>query len=127
MYFFSFVWHVTHDMTSSTVDGIPGKLGSATRSDTSLQSKQEEMATQNNFCAFHVAFLLVFALTTAFIPAGASSPSTKTVEFNVKPGGVVHTFSEGVVSDFAQYFLYIAQLDSVCKHHPDGELHVCQI
>lgn len=118
---------MTHDVTSTTVDGIPGNLGSATYSDTALQSKQEEMATQNNFCAFHVAFLLVFALTAAFIPAGASSPSTKTVEFNVKPGGVVHTFSEGVVSDFATSFLYIAQLDSVCKHHPDGELHVCQI
>ncbi|XP_073332918.1 myeloid-derived growth factor [Pagrus major] len=66
------------------------------------------MATQNNFCAFHLAFLLVFALTAAFIPAGASSPSTKTVEFNVKPGGVVHTFSEGI-GEYECSFTYASQ------------------
>lgn len=56
------------------------------------------MATQNNVCAVNSALLLVCVLTAVCVPADASPDQTKTVEFNVKPGGVVHTFSEGIVS-----------------------------
>uniref|UniRef100_A0A3Q0RA10 Myeloid-derived growth factor n=1 Tax=Amphilophus citrinellus TaxID=61819 RepID=A0A3Q0RA10_AMPCI len=37
-----------------------------------------------------------FVLTSPCVPAEASDEQAKTVEFNVKPGGVVHTFSEGI-------------------------------
>ncbi|KAM9357570.1 myeloid-derived growth factor [Symphorus nematophorus] len=67
------------------------------------------MATQNNFSAVHLASLLVFVLiAAAFVPADASSESTKTVEFNVKPGGVVHTFSEGI-GEYECSFTYASQ------------------
>lgn len=32
------------------------------------------------------------------VAANASSENAKTVEFNVKPGGVVHSFTEKIVS-----------------------------
>lgn len=57
------------------------------------------MASKKNFCAVHLASVLAFVLIAAFVPIDASSDSTKTVEFNVKPGGVVHTFTESIVSD----------------------------
>lgn len=53
----------------------------------------------SNFCVVNVAFLFVYALIAACVPAEASAEQTKTVEFNVKPGGVVHTFTEGIVSN----------------------------
>lgn len=33
------------------------------------------------------------------VVVNASSENAKTVEFNVKPGGVVHSFSENIVSN----------------------------
>ncbi|XP_044055479.1 myeloid-derived growth factor [Siniperca chuatsi] len=62
------------------------------------------MAIQNNSCAVHLAFLLVFVL----IAANASPDKTKTVEFNVKPGGVVHTFTEGI-REYECSFTYASQ------------------
>ncbi len=56
------------------------------------------MATHSNFCAVNWALLVVCVLTAVCVPADASPERTKTVEFNVKPGGEVHTFSEGIVS-----------------------------
>lgn len=79
------------------------------------------MATQNNFCAVNLAFLLVFVL---IVPVDASPDRTKTVEFNVKPGGVVHTFTEAIVSEIIKYCLYFTQLANVFKHHPDTELQL---
>lgn len=35
----------------------------------------------------------------ALVAVSASSENAKTVEFNVKPGGVVHSFSEKIVSN----------------------------
>lgn len=62
---------------------------------TNLQ--EEEMASWSNKAwSAHLASVLVLVLISA---VKASSESTKTVEFNVKPGGVVHTFSEGIVSE----------------------------
>ncbi|XP_049910884.1 myeloid-derived growth factor isoform X2 [Epinephelus moara] len=66
------------------------------------------MATQNNFCAVSLAFLLVFALTASLVPVDASPDRTKTVEFNVKPGGVVHTFTEAI-KEYECSFTYASQ------------------
>uniref|UniRef100_A0A3Q3JNU3 Myeloid-derived growth factor n=1 Tax=Monopterus albus TaxID=43700 RepID=A0A3Q3JNU3_MONAL len=44
----------------------------------------------------------------AFVFADASSEQTKTVEFNVKPGGVVHTFTEGI-GEYECTFTYASQ------------------
>ena len=100
--FVVFCFPVTHHVTTYTGDGIPGNPSSQLQQHTTthIQNKQEEMATQNNSCAVNLAFLLVLMLTATFIPAYASADGTKTVEFNVKPGGVVHTFTEGIVSHF---------------------------
>lgn len=37
-------------------------------------------------------------LLSVLVAANASSENAKTVAFNVKPGGVVHSFSEKIVS-----------------------------
>ncbi|TKS74607.1 Myeloid-derived growth factor [Collichthys lucidus] len=62
------------------------------------------MATCNKFCGVTLACALVFAL----FAAEASSENTKTVEFNVKPGGVVHTFTEGI-REYECSFTYASQ------------------
>lgn len=41
---------------------------------------------------------MLLGVVFLIVVAAASSEKTKTVEFNVKPGGVVHTFSEKIVS-----------------------------
>lgn len=56
------------------------------------------MATQKNFGVVRLAFA-VFALIVSLVPVDASADSTKTVELDIRPGGVVHTFTEGIVSD----------------------------
>lgn len=43
---------------------------------------------------------------SVLLAANASSENTKTVEFNVKPGGVVHSFSEKMVSSVYTVKLY---------------------
>ncbi|XP_068599825.1 myeloid-derived growth factor [Brachionichthys hirsutus] len=51
------------------------------------------MASQINLCAVHAAILVMFMLIAAFVPVDASS---KTVPFNIKPGGTVNTFTESI-------------------------------
>ncbi|XP_030583051.1 myeloid-derived growth factor isoform X2 [Archocentrus centrarchus] len=75
---------------------------------TSCPSEEEDMARQSNTCAGGLAFLLVFVLTSPCVPAEASDEQAKTVEFNVKPGGVVHTFSEGI-GEYECSFTYASQ------------------
>ncbi|XP_029284848.1 myeloid-derived growth factor [Cottoperca gobio] len=62
------------------------------------------MASLNNFFAFNVSFLLVLVL----IAVDASADRTRTVEFDVKPGGVVHTFTEAV-REYECSFTYASQ------------------
>lgn len=57
------------------------------------------MATQKNFGVVRLAFVAVFALIVSFVPVDASADSTRTVDLDIRPGGVVHTFTEGIVSD----------------------------
>lgn len=64
------------------------------------------MATQHKFCVVRLAFLAVFASVAVFVQVVASAESTKTVELDIRPGGVVHTLTEGIVSDCTEYSLY---------------------
>uniref|UniRef100_UPI0037E7A83F myeloid-derived growth factor n=1 Tax=Semicossyphus pulcher TaxID=241346 RepID=UPI0037E7A83F len=66
------------------------------------------MATQNNSCAFHQAILLVFVLVAAFVPTDAFPENKKTVDFNVRPGGMVHTFTESI-REYECSFTYASQ------------------
>ncbi|KAF3690909.1 Myeloid-derived growth factor [Channa argus] len=66
------------------------------------------MASLTKICVFNSAFLLVFVLISVVVPSDASTDRTKTVEFNVKPGGVVHTFTEGI-SEYKCSFTYASQ------------------
>ena len=58
--------------------------------------QQEEMATELT-CRV-VTWMFVLVLVSSIVPTAAAAEQTKTVEFNVKPGGVVHTFSQSIVS-----------------------------
>ncbi|KAM9386066.1 myeloid-derived growth factor [Pholidichthys leucotaenia] len=66
------------------------------------------MARQSNFYVANLTFLIVFVLVFSFVSVEASSEQTKTVEFNVKPGGVVHTFSERI-REYECSFTYASQ------------------
>uniref|UniRef100_A0A3P9KSQ1 Myeloid-derived growth factor n=1 Tax=Oryzias latipes TaxID=8090 RepID=A0A3P9KSQ1_ORYLA len=66
------------------------------------------MANPGPFCVHNMAFLLLCGIVAVFVAAVASSEKTKTMEFNVKPGGVVHSFTEGV-RDYECTFTYASQ------------------
>ncbi|XP_061594274.1 myeloid-derived growth factor [Cololabis saira] len=53
-------------------------------------------------------FFLLCMLISVSVPVEASSADTKTVEFNVKPGGVLHTFAERI-GDYECSFTYASQ------------------
>lgn len=57
------------------------------------------MACQKNFVTVRLLSLAACALIAAFVSAGVSAESTKTVELDIRPGGVVQTFTEAIVSD----------------------------
>lgn len=78
------------------------------------------MATQNKFFAGYSAAVLAFLLLAVFFTVDAKD-STKTVEFNVKPGGVVYTFTEGIVSNRTPHKV-LRLFNTICndlKYHPD--------
>ncbi|KAM8890326.1 myeloid-derived growth factor-like [Synchiropus picturatus] len=56
----------------------------------------------------YLSTLLVLASLSALVPVSASSDRTKTVEFNVKPGGDVHTFTESI-GEYECSFTYASQ------------------
>ncbi|XP_029356687.1 myeloid-derived growth factor [Echeneis naucrates] len=58
-----------------------------------------------NFCAANFFLLVVVFVSPA---SSDSDERMKTVEFNVKPGGVVHTFSERI-RDYECSFTYASQ------------------
>lgn len=91
--------------TSADVAGVPGVItchfATHTHHNQSVK-KAEEMATWNNF---HLAFLV--ALTAAFVPADASAESTRMVELDIRPGGVVQTFTEAIVIDYINFFFIV--------------------
>ncbi|XP_056132993.1 myeloid-derived growth factor isoform X2 [Lampris incognitus] len=66
------------------------------------------MDREIKFCALNLAALFAFALISTFDSASASADRTKTVEFNMKPGGVVHTFAEKI-RDYECSFTYASQ------------------
>ncbi|KAI3368267.1 hypothetical protein L3Q82_007984 [Scortum barcoo] len=61
------------------------------------------------FGSVHRALLLVVLLSVC-VRAEASPDQTKTVEFNVKPGGVVHTFSERVGKSYLFFTQFKVEL-----------------
>lgn len=73
-------------------------------------TQEEEMASPKKSCVVNLAFLFVFVSISASVAADSSPDRTKTVEFNVKPGGVVHSFTEGIVSVCVNSSLYFTQL-----------------
>lgn len=60
------------------------------------------------FCRTHSCVIVTYFLVLAFSTTEASSERTKTVGFNVKPGGVVHTFTE-TIEEYACSFTYASQ------------------
>ena len=57
------------------------------------------MTAKYNFCVLYSAPLVVLALVATFVLVDAKAESTRTVELDIRPGGVVHTFAERIVSD----------------------------
>ncbi|KAM4629061.1 myeloid-derived growth factor [Polymixia lowei] len=66
------------------------------------------MARQINFWAINLVSFFAFVFISALHLASAATDRTKTVEFNVKPGGVVHTFAESI-REFECSFTYASQ------------------
>lgn len=66
------------------------------------------MAFQMNCCLVKAASLFAVVAISTVPRSGASADRTKTVEFDVKPGGVVHAFSERI-SDYECSFTYASQ------------------
>lgn len=62
----------------------------------SVATVKSRMAIRNLISSTNtlLGVVLLIVVSASF----ASSENTKTVDFNVKPGGVVHTFSEKIVS-----------------------------
>lgn len=71
--------------------------------------KKEEMAIQNDLFAVRLAFVVALA----FLPADVSAESTKTVELDIRPGGTVYTFTEGIVRNFYSVFTLFLRLHCV--------------
>lgn len=57
------------------------------------------MANETNSVAVRKLTLAVLALIATFIPVVASAESTKTVDLDIRPGGVEQTFTETLVSN----------------------------
>lgn len=62
------------------------------------RKKTEEMANETNFIAVRLLSLAACALIAAIVPVNASADSTKTVDLDIRPGGVVETFTQKIVS-----------------------------
>ena len=59
------------------------------------------------YCSvMHFAYFFAFVLIADLSAASDTPDGTKTVEFNVKPGGVLHTFSETIVSTSNNDFVF---------------------
>ncbi|KAM9831414.1 myeloid-derived growth factor [Neosynchiropus ocellatus] len=66
------------------------------------------MARPAKSLAVYLSTVIVWGSLSVLAPVSASSDRTKTVEFNVKPGGVVHTFSE-IIREYECSFTYASQ------------------
>lgn len=56
------------------------------------------MASEISNTTVRLLTLAACALIAAFVPVCASAESTKTVDLDIRPGGVVATFTEAIVS-----------------------------
>lgn len=76
--------------------------------DRNVQHTAMDFVYSNAAFSFWLKLIIVlFVLVTA----NASSENAKTVEFNVKPGGVVHSFSEKIVSKLPDAVVHTVQSD----------------
>ncbi|XP_041861942.1 myeloid-derived growth factor [Melanotaenia boesemani] len=66
------------------------------------------MASQKIFYVVKMIFLFLCVLISVCDLAEVSPEQSKTVEFNVKPGGVLHTFTEGI-KEYECSFTYASQ------------------
>lgn len=96
---------VSRAVTSSReADQIHRRSGATPLHATVRESrKKEEMAIHNNLFAVRLAFVVALA----FLPADVSAESTKTVELDIRPGGTVYTFTEGIVRNFYPRICFI--------------------
>ncbi|XP_061635275.1 myeloid-derived growth factor [Phyllopteryx taeniolatus] len=62
----------------------------------STHTQKGKMATTNKFYVTHLSACLLFVVFLSQYPAEASDDQTKTVEFDVKPGGTLYTFAESI-------------------------------
>lgn len=62
------------------------------------KKKTEEMASETNSIAVRLLTLAACALIAAIVPVRSSTESTKTVDLDIRPGGVVETFTQAIVS-----------------------------
>lgn len=60
-----------------------------------------------NSIAVCLLTLVACAMMAAFVPVDASAESTRTVDLDIRPGGVVETFTEAIVSYWDYYFIII--------------------
>ncbi|XP_054645496.1 myeloid-derived growth factor isoform X1 [Dunckerocampus dactyliophorus] len=66
-----------------------------------------QLGNMANLCAHKVAFSLILLLMSTF-PAQATEEQTRTTEFDVRPGGMVQTFTDSI-GGYACSFLCAAQ------------------
>lgn len=64
------------------------------------------MACEMNSIAARLLTFAACALIAALVPVHASADSTRTVDLDIRPGGVVETFTEAIVSDWTFYFIF---------------------
>lgn len=65
----------------------------------SKKKEDQGMASHMNSTAVRLLTLAACALIAAFVPVHASpEPTSRTVPLDIRPGGVVETFTEAIVS-----------------------------
>lgn len=110
-------------VTTFTLDEISGKW----QTPVSTSQSCARMAPHMNFCHNNLASFVVLVLMSTYALANASADRTKTVEFNVKPGGVVHTFAKKIVSAACVFFVCHSSHKGLANvtHKPTTELMLC--
>lgn len=67
------------------------------------------------------AVRLAFVVALAFLLADVSAESSKTVELDIRPGGTVYTFTEGIVRNFYPSIYFIFTI-TVCLSRSNGHI-----
>lgn len=70
------------------------------------ERKREEMASGTKPITVRLLTFAAFALIAVFVPVRASTESTRTVDLDIRPGGVVETFTQAIVSYWNSHRFY---------------------